>query len=357
MANQDFETKYRECRDRYKQLALRIKEMLDGEDGLLADISKLPVESRAKKTSSAVKKLSALQVDDPFEEIRDLAGIRVITYYHDDVERVADVIKSEFNIDLEWTKDKFDTYSPSEFGYRSYHLVGKINKKRAGLPEWKPYKSLWFEIQVRSVLQHAWAIVSHKLSYKSEEAAPTKIQRNLFRLSALFEIADDEFLSIRDNVDRLKEGYDKNMEEGEYDIDLNKDSLRQYIENSIDKDRWVKYIEEAGLNYEEVIESEANRTINSIVNYYSKVGYTKISDIHNMIDKYLRLNSKYFRNFYLSFLQPSEIPPLDVYISLFVVSVIYDSLNGDKDRITEFINTHRYKKEVKKYLTGLIESR
>jgi putative GTP pyrophosphokinase len=62
----------------------------------------------------------------------------------------------------------------------------------------KQYADIRAEIQVRTALQHAWSAVHHKLEYKSSTEAPPELRRRLFRLSALFELADEQFSELRD---------------------------------------------------------------------------------------------------------------------------------------------------------------
>ena len=100
---------------------------------------------------------------NPFDEIKDFAGVRVISYYNDDVDRIAIILNSELDVDPAHSMDKISNLDIDEFGYRPFHLVCKLKEPRIALPEWKRFSGLTIEIQVRSVLQHAWAAISHKL--------------------------------------------------------------------------------------------------------------------------------------------------------------------------------------------------
>ncbi|MCK4392178.1 hypothetical protein KAX17_04670, partial [Candidatus Bipolaricaulota bacterium] len=139
------------------------------------------VEDRAKSPESLAGKLQRKPYRDPFSEIKDLAGVRVVTYYHDDVQHVADVIRREFDVDDEHSSNKLQELAVDEFGYRSFHLVCALQAPRDALPEWQQFAGLAVEIQVRSVLQHAWAAISHKLDYKVASQAPAELRRQLFR--------------------------------------------------------------------------------------------------------------------------------------------------------------------------------
>jgi putative GTP pyrophosphokinase len=134
------------------------------------------------------------------EEITDLAGIRVITYFSEDVDRVASVIEREFNIDPENSIDKRAALDPDRFGYLSLHYVASVAEHRIALPEYARLRTLKFEIQVRSILQHSWAEIEHDLGYKSKAGVPREIQRRFARVASLLELADTEFEGIRSEL-------------------------------------------------------------------------------------------------------------------------------------------------------------
>jgi ppGpp synthetase/RelA/SpoT-type nucleotidyltranferase len=104
------------------------------------------------------------------------------------------------NLMLIWenTIDKRKTLSPNVFGYLSVHYVVSFDKNRLKKKAFADYKDIRFEIQIRSILQHAWAEIEHDLGYKSEIEVPDEIRRKFSRLAGLLEIADSEFISLRD---------------------------------------------------------------------------------------------------------------------------------------------------------------
>jgi hypothetical protein len=88
------------------------------------------------------------------------------------------------------------------------------------------------EIQIRTVLQHAWAAISHKLQYKREDDVPAPLRRKLFRLSALFELADDEFISLREASSSVQRDISSRIDAGNLEIPLDGQSLRLYLDTS-----------------------------------------------------------------------------------------------------------------------------
>ena len=160
------------------------------------------VTHRVKEPSSLNKKV----LDHPeknynaLDDITDLVGLRVITYFSDTVDDVKKLIGEEFEIDTRNSVDKRIAETAERFGYASLHLVVSLNKSRLALTENKRYKGLKCEVQVRTVLQHAWAEIEHDLGYKSTIVVPTRIKRTFALLAGTLEHADQQFLEIREKL-------------------------------------------------------------------------------------------------------------------------------------------------------------
>lgn len=120
-------------------------------------------------------------------QVTDMVGLRVTTYFEDTIPDVAHVIENSFNIDFGHTRDRLNNAS---FGYRSLHYVGGLDTR--DLP-----REFRFEIQVRTILQHAWAEIEHDIGYKASDTTPENIKRRFTRIAGLLELADEEFVSIR----------------------------------------------------------------------------------------------------------------------------------------------------------------
>ncbi len=156
------------------------------------------IEGRTKTPDSFLRKIEQKGYTYPLYQNKDFTGIRIVTFYQDDASKVSDMIYEEFTIDSDHSMDKLYQLDVDEFGYRCIHLVVALKEPRKSLAEWKKYADLWAEIQIRSILQHAWASLSRRIYYKRASQAPPELARKLFRLSALLELADEEFISIRD---------------------------------------------------------------------------------------------------------------------------------------------------------------
>jgi len=162
------------------------------------------VEKRTKTLDSITEKLDRKEIQN-VEDLTDITGLRIILYYQDDVDRVEEIIRTNFEIDKLNSVDKSKLYNSNEFGYLSVHYIISLSGIRITLPEWSDFHELKAELQIRTVLQHSWASISHELSYKKSYDVPKELERRLFRLAGLFELADEQFLRIRDEHNNLKD--------------------------------------------------------------------------------------------------------------------------------------------------------
>ncbi len=122
--------------------------------------------------------------------------MRIVCLYEDEIEAVKDLIHKHFKV-LSVT-DKIAQIEGTEnsFGYKGLHLDLKLNDDRLGLPEYRVYGSIPFELQIRTVVQDSWSILDHKIKYK--KSIPGRLKRRINTLAALFELADREFREVRD---------------------------------------------------------------------------------------------------------------------------------------------------------------
>lgn len=227
------------------KLEVLIRELLAAEK---IDIHLL--ESRTKDVTSFRDKVARTSkaYRDPLAEVTDLCGLRVIAYYQDQVDAIGRLIAAEFLVDEE--NSLIHSASGAEFGYKSSHFVIRLKQDRGVLREWHGLSAFTAEIQVRTVLQHAWAAISHKLQYKREEDVPQLLKRKLFRLSALFEIADDEFVSLRDESTAVKKEIVGQLTGGNRKLPLDAISLGQLLSTSPTVAEICANAAEAGFNFD-----------------------------------------------------------------------------------------------------------
>ncbi|MCQ4208773.1 GTP pyrophosphokinase [Streptomyces longispororuber] len=168
------------------------------------DVKVHTVEARAKEPESLREKFLRHPHYERLADAEDLCGVRIVTFYLDDVEQVRDLLHEEFEILKEESRH---AQSPETFGYRSLHLIGRFDARRRELPEYRAYGEFRIEFQVRTVLQHAWGVISHSLDYKNEAEIPPEVRRRLFRVAALMETGDELFGSYRAEVHSLRARY------------------------------------------------------------------------------------------------------------------------------------------------------
>lgn len=169
-------------------------------------------------------------------DITDIGGVRIITYYADDVDRVAALIEREFKVDKENSIDKRKTLEPKVFGYLSLHYVISLDDRRAALPEYENLGELKIEVQIRSILQHSWAEMEHDMGYKSNVEVPSEIVRDFSRLAGLLEIADKEFQEIRQKISKYKSEVSEKLQSDVRDEDIKLDAVSLEILLDTDKD-------------------------------------------------------------------------------------------------------------------------
>lgn len=173
-----------------------------------ADLNIHHVTGRVKKYASLAEKIHRKPGRYArIEDVTDIVAVRVITYFQSDVNLVARELERAFVIDWDKSVNKSQLHDPDRFGYMGVHYVVRFPPELLARPELAAFANVGFEVQIRSILQHAWAEIEHDLGYKSTEAVPRDIRRRFYRLAGLLEMADEEFMAIR----ALKESYAKTL--------------------------------------------------------------------------------------------------------------------------------------------------
>lgn len=200
----ELELSYREIKPKYQRLANNTEQALIQ---FLAEnnISSFDVEKRVKEEKSFLDKVIRKSYGAPLEEMEDIAGVRVICYYNEDLEIIDKIIKEQFNVIS--SSNKSQELDDDQFGYASNHYVVILKPEWLQAPNYRGLNDLKIEIQVRTILMHAWAAISHKLLYKKHDDVPKEFKRKLNRLSALIELADEQF----DDIKNMKIDYQKHV--------------------------------------------------------------------------------------------------------------------------------------------------
>jgi ppGpp synthetase/RelA/SpoT-type nucleotidyltranferase len=182
-----------ELLQQYRQLLPTLEKLSDDAYDLLSHtlrdqgIYVTAIERRIKTEKSLARKLALKGTKyKRIDDITDLVGLRVITVYTDEVDKVAVIVKNIFDIDWQESVDKRKLHDLNSFGYNSLHYICRL--KTGGLR---------FELQMRTALQHVWSTIMHDTGYKGDVKIPREYLRQFNRLAGMMELLDDEFSRLR----------------------------------------------------------------------------------------------------------------------------------------------------------------
>jgi putative GTP pyrophosphokinase len=212
-------------RDLLKELCIKTRNLIEDclEDRQLKYQS---VQARVKKNEKLREKYivkNYTQLDD----ITDQAALRIITYYQDEIDQVAEMIRNEFKLIPECCIDKRQI-DPDRFGYHAFNFVCTHADKRTLDVQFKKFAEVRFEIQVTSILSHAWSEIEHEW-YDLKDAYPDEIKRRFSRQAALLEAAESEFLNLRAIKMDFNNSVALRFEAGVLDLLVNPVSLKTFI--------------------------------------------------------------------------------------------------------------------------------
>lgn len=222
-----------------RALYVAFAEILEAQ--LRSDLDRLGIDAivsaRAKSIPSFAEKAirKAGDYDNPLDQFPDLCGARVIASSQEEIEQICTCIRRRFHVELETSSDNPEQLEAQEFGYRAIHYTVSLRKpdseqairrvadrklelggkdarqafqdkadrllsttrltQRPGFPEAEGprYRA---EIQVRTLLQHAWAHIERGRMYKVRFTAPAVLRREMHRVSAVLEESDQAFSRI-----------------------------------------------------------------------------------------------------------------------------------------------------------------
>ena len=202
-------------------------------------------------------------------DITDIFGARIITFYTDDVDRIAAMVEQLFEIDWNNSVDKRMLHQLDSFGYNSLHYICRM-------PEF-PYR---FELQLRTTLQHAWASINHDIGYKTGVEIPREYLRRINRLSGILEMADDEFSRIRSEITDYRRRVQQLVQNGKLDdVLLDGDTFNSYLQ-ARPFDSLNKRI--AAINQAEIQEVPLMRYLRVFVAF----GCKTLGDVERLVKQY-----------------------------------------------------------------------
>lgn len=238
------------------------------------------VSHRVKEKESYLNKCKSEKYTDPIKQITDVSGIRIIAYTNQDVSNICEILKDEFIIDEGNSGNKAEMLDTDKVGYLSVHYILQLNEKRLGLSEYKLYDNLKCEVQVRTLLQHAWAEIEHDRDYKFAGVLPKDIKRRFYLVAGVLELMDNEFDKLSTEIDEYAKSMKISVSEGNYNLEIDSKSVEQYMLKKFEG------ISDVGPSGEGVIVTE------KIVEELVRFGYKTIQEIDDDINRFENIYEK-----------------------------------------------------------------
>jgi ppGpp synthetase/RelA/SpoT-type nucleotidyltranferase len=185
----------------------------------------ISIETRVKTLESFLEKCMRKNINNPFTDITDLIGVRIVFPFFDDLEKMEVILKKNFDILKKVDKKQEQGYKVFAYEAVHYHLL---------------YEGNVFELQLRTLIQHTWAVLDQKLFYKTRDKVPHQIRRRMNRLIALFELVDEEFQELKDDCKEYIRAYSCAKVQTLSPLPLDIMSLEAYHRTSFAKFEFIK---------------------------------------------------------------------------------------------------------------------
>ena len=250
------------------------------------------MEHRVKQEDSLAGKLErkGYKYND-INNLTDLVGVRIITFYTDDVDKVAAIAKRTLDVDWKESVDKRKLHELDSFGYNSLHYICRLPK---------------------SVVDD-WSTIEHDTGYKGDVKIPREYVRQFSRLAGTLELIDDEFSRLRATLTDYRRRVKSLVESGKLDdVELDSESFRNYL-NLHPFDRLNKRI--AAVNQAEIYPT----SLQPFLRVFEKFGFTTLGDI----DRFIAANSDDAYQMALSQIALTDLDILSENVGLLNLCVVH----------------------------------
>lgn len=319
---------YRRERVNFEKLADVASEKLRG---IVAEVGAeiIGLEYRVKSESSLAGKLYKNgDLYKTFADLTDILGARIICFFTDDVEKLGKLVEREFEIDWENSSNKRELLQADRFGYLSLHYIAYL-PTGSGYPDEICGMDKRFEIQIRTGLQHVWAAINHDIAYKSKFGVPEIVVREFSRLAGLLELADDEFLRLRNVMaDYVADIHEKIINHQADDVAIDMVSIREFM---LYNDKMRKFLQQlADIEGSEIKDIDPE----SYIQQLAWLGKKTLGDLQNMLTQ----NQELAYNLAYNVLNGTELDILSSSVGLRFLCRAELLLKGyDMDQTAEFI--------------------
>jgi putative GTP pyrophosphokinase len=205
------------------------------EEGLKKGDEYILIDSRLKEADSFQKKTETIERGQRKycspTDITDIAGIRIVASILSDRKKLFSLIERHFSIDHDKTVDEQKRLGEDRIGYRSKNYVATLNREiLESSSHFTKFEGLWFEIQVKTILDFAWGEIEHDRNYKyaGEFPSGSHIPRRFKLVAGLLEIADNELDYISNQANRYNKTVLEKIKKGQF-VEINPRSLRLYL--------------------------------------------------------------------------------------------------------------------------------
>ncbi len=191
------------------------------------------MEYRVKAENSLAGKLELKGAKyRSIDDVTDIVGMRIVTFYSADVDKVAAIVNELFVVDWNHSVDKRKLHRLDSFGYNSLHYICRLRQSVDTDEEPPQLYELPFEIQMRTALQHVWSTLDHDTAYKDGGVKiPNEYKRQFNRLAGMLELIDEEFSRLRNVLTDYRRQMLALEASGQLDeVDLNSDTFRRYLD-------------------------------------------------------------------------------------------------------------------------------
>lgn len=239
------------------------------------------MEHRLKSEDSLAGKLELKGAKyHTLDDVTDIFGMRIVTFYSADVDKVAAIAGETFDVDWARSVDKRKLHRVDSFGYNSLHYICRLPKTIVDDPDEPLLNQLPFEIQMRTALQHVWSTLDHDTGYKGDVKIPREYMRQFNRLAGMLELIDEEFSRLRNTLTEYRRKMLALEASGQLDeVNLNADTFRRYL----DMHPFARLNERiAAINQAELYPV----TMMPFLRVFQKLGMETIGDVSRLIEEH-----------------------------------------------------------------------
>lgn len=343
---------YKAKKGRYEDLARTIVKIV--ESSIPSEVKIIQITSRVKDEESLREKIIDKEGTEneytQISDIKDIVGVRIITYFNEDIDTILSYIRENLDVDEDNSPDfRKIREEKVDFGYLSSHLVISLGKHRSQNIEYAEISEIPCEIQVRSILQHSWAQIEHGLGYKSKKEVPDKFRRKFLMVAAILENADNLFSELKQISESLTPKSNNTPEDPDEDskqdhnssnsTPLDKNNLNYFINQNpiMEKIRTDLIKEKVTESF--VITDDFYNYDPFEFDYLTELEILNIQTIENL-EEIMNHHSKDIINYIIKTLSNQGYRELKNSLPLFYLLHIKSAIKGD-DYLFEYVKRNR----------------